>query len=326
MLIITKSEIEQLLPVRDCIEVMDAAMRQVSQRRVVLPLRQFMPVPETKGKLGLMPGYIADPASFGVKIVSKYERPAGSPHGTHVGAVMLFDAEHGLPLALMEGGTLTAIRTSAASALATRALSRTGSKRLAILGCGEEAHHHLHAMLAVRDIKEVVVWGRTRSKAEAFIAHQHVKGVTLSTTATVQEAVAEADIVCTVTSATTPILKGEWLRAGTHLNLVGSAIPTTAEVDSACVRRGRFYVDYREAALAQAGELLNAIKDGAVTAEHIVGEIGEVLLGAKPGRTNPEDITIYKSLGITAQDLAAAHTVYEAAKSKGLGLTVDLAH
>jgi len=324
MLIITKSQIEELLPLPACIEVMDAAMRQVSQRRVVLPLRQFMPVPETKGKLGLMPGYIADPASFGVKIVSKYERPAGSPHGTHVGAVMLFDAAEGLAMALIEGGTLTAIRTSAASALATRALSRPDSRRLAILGHGEEAHHHLHAMLAVRDIKEVVVWGRTRSKAEAFIAHQKV-AAKLTTAATVQDAVAEADIVCTVTSASTPILKGEWVRAGTHLNLVGSAIPTTAEVDSVCVQRGRFYVDYREAALAQAGELLNAVKDGTVTAEHIIGEIGEVLLGTKPGRTSPQDITIYKSLGVTAQDLAAAHYVYEAAKARGIGLTVDLA-
>jgi ornithine cyclodeaminase/alanine dehydrogenase-like protein (mu-crystallin family) len=325
MLILTKSDVEKLLPVGACIEVMDQAMRQVSRRSVVLPLRQFMPVPNTKGKLGLMPGYIAEPARFGVKIVSKYERPAGSPFGTHVGAVLLFEAENGLPLALMEGGSLTAIRTSAASALATRALSRPESKRLAIIGCGEEAHHHLHAMLAVRPFDDVLVWGRSAERAKAFVAAQHVpSGVRISVADSVEQALANADVVCTVTSAATPILHGAWVRPGTHLNLVGSAIPTTAEVDSACVARGRFYVDYREAAMAQAGELLNAIKDGSVTAEHIIGEIGDVLLGTKPGRQNADQITIYKSLGITAQDLAAAQFVYDSAVRANTGLSVDL--
>jgi ornithine cyclodeaminase len=326
MLVLTRSEVTRLLPIPACIEVMRDAMMQVSRRQVVLPLRQFMPVPETKGKLGLMPGYIAAPASFGVKIVSKYERPPGSPHGTHVGAVMLFDAEHGLPLALLEGGTLTAIRTSAASALATRTLARPDASRLAIIGCGEEAHYHLQAMLAVRPIREIVVWGRSREKADAFIAHQDIPAqASIRTAATVQEALSSADLVCTVTSAATPILEGAWIRPGTHLNLVGSAIPTTAEVDSTTVTRSRFYVDYREAALAQAGELLTAIKAGLVTPEHIVGEIGDVLNGTKPGRQSADEITVYKSLGITAQDLAAAHAVYAAAKAQGVGHEIDLA-
>ena len=326
MLILTRSQIEALLPVAACIEVMDGAMRQVSRRDVVLPLRQFMGVPGAKGKLGLMPGYIAEPARFGVKIVSKYERPAGSPHGTHVGAVMLFDAAEGLALALLEGGSLTAIRTCAASALATRALARPDAHRLAILGCGEEAHHHLQAMLAVRPVTKIVVWGRDRAKAEAFVAHQNIPaGVSMSTADTVKAAVADADIVCTVTSAATPILEGAWVKPGTHLNLVGSAIPTTAEVDSACVAKARFYVDYREAALAQAGELLAAIAAGVVTEAHIVGEIGEVLLGSKPGRQTADDITVYKSLGVTAQDLAGAEYVYAAAKSQGVGVQLDLA-
>lgn len=326
MLILTRSDIEKLLPITDCIEVMHNAMSQVSRREVVLPLRQFMAVPGTKGKLGLMPGYIAEPASFGVKIVSKYERPADSAHGTHVGAVLLFEAADGLALALLEGGTLTAIRTSAASALATRTLARPNSRRLAIIGCGEEALHHIHAMLAVRPIEDITVWGRSVTKAEAFARRVQLPvSVRMTTAATVEEAVAEADIVCTVTSAATPILKGEWLRAGTHLNLVGSAIPTTAEVDSTCVARGRFYVDYREAALAQAGELMTAIREGIVTEDHIIGEIGEVLIGTKAGRQSAEEITIYKSLGITAQDLSAAHHVYVQAKAQAIGTKIDLA-
>jgi ornithine cyclodeaminase len=326
MRILTRSEIVALLPVVACIDVMEAAMTQVSRREVVLPLRQFMPVPDTKGKLGLMPGYIGDPASFGVKIVSKYERPAGSLHGTHVGAVMLFDATEGLPLALLEGGSLTAIRTSAASALATRALARPDATRLALLGCGEEAHHHLESMLAVRPINQVLVWGRSADKAAAFVAHNPVRaGVHIAVADSVAQALAEADIVCTVTSATAPFLEGRWIQPGTHLNLVGSAIPTTAEVDSEAVARSRFYVDYRLSALAQAGELLTAIKEGVVTEDHIIGEIGEVLLGAKPGRVARDDITIYKSLGVTAQDLAAAHFVFEEAKRRGIGREIDLA-
>jgi ornithine cyclodeaminase len=325
MLILSKSDIVRLLPVAACVDVMAQAMTQTSARKVVLPLRQFMAVPATKGKLGLMPGYIAEPARFGLKIVSKYERPAGSPHGTHVGMVVLFDAAEGLPLALLEGGTLTAIRTAAASALATRTLARPESATLAVLGCGEEAHHHVPAMLAVRPITRVVVWGRNAARAKAFVDRLHLPaGVSAATAPSAKDAIAGADIVCTVTSAATPFVEGAWLAPGQHLNLVGSAIPTTAEVDTATVARCKFYVDYREAALAQAGELLAAIKAGAVTENHIAGEIGEVLLGTKPGRASAAEITCYKSLGISAQDLAAAEYVYARAVAAGAGVKVNL--
>lgn len=325
MLILSKSEIERLLPVSACIDVMAEAMKQTSARTVVLPLRQFMPVPGTKGKLGLMPGYIAEPARFGLKIVSKYERPAGSTLGTHVGMVVLFDAAEGVALAIMEGGTLTAIRTAAASGLATRVLARRDASVLAILGCGEEAYHHVAAMMAVRPISSIVVWGRNAARVQAFVAHLKLPAtVTARAAATAQEAVAAADIICTVTSATTPFLDGAWLLPGQHLNLVGSAIASTAEVDTATVVRTRFYVDYRDAALAHAGELLTAIKSGAVTEAHIVGEIGEVLLGKKPGRASETEITCYKSLGIAAQDLAAAEYVYRKALAADAGTRVDL--
>jgi len=325
MLVLTKSAITRLLPIAACIDVMASAMTQTSQRRVTLPLRQFMPVPNTTGRLGLMPGYIAEPARFGLKIVSKYDRPAGSKHGTHVGAVMLFDAAEGLPLALLEGGTLTAIRTAAASGLATRTLARADSTVLGILGCGEEAHMHIPAMLAVRPFSEALVWGRNIEKAKAFVSHLHLPGgVTARAVASAQEVVGASDVVCTTTSAATPILEGAWIKPGTHLNLVGSAVATTAEVDSTCVQRSRFYVDYREAALAQAGELLNAIKAGVVTPEHIVGEIGEVLINKIPGRRTADEITVYKSLGISAQDLAAADYVYTAARAQNIGLDINL--
>lgn len=321
MLVITAAEVEALLPMPAAIEVMRRAMIQVSERRTVLPLRQFMAIPDAPGKLAVMPGYIADPPVFGVKTVAKYTHPPGSPHGSHVGIVQLFDAETGLLLAVIEGGTLTAIRTAAASALATDTLARPGACRLAIIGTGEQARRHVTAMAAVRPIDHVSVWGRNPAHALSFAASLDLPA---RVAATVESAVADADIICTTTPATEPILFGAALRPGTHVNLVGSAIPTTAEADVALVARSEFYVDYREAALAQAGELRNAIAAGAVTADHVRGEIGEVLLGLAPGRSDAAAITVYKSLGVTAQDLAAGAHVLDAARAQGLGRAISL--
>jgi ornithine cyclodeaminase/alanine dehydrogenase-like protein (mu-crystallin family) len=321
MLVITAAEVEALLPMPAAIEVMRRAMIQVSERRTVLPLRQFMAIPDAPGKLAVMPGYIADPPVFGVKTVAKYTHPPGSPLGSHVGMVQLFDAETGLLLAVIEGGTLTAIRTAAASALATDTLARPGACRLAIIGTGEQARRHVTAMAAVRPIAHVSVWGRNPAHALSFAASLDLPA---RVAATVESAVADADIICTTTPATEPILFGAALRPGSHVNLVGSAIPTTAEADVALVARSEFYVDYREAALAQAGELRNAIAAGAVTADHVRGEIGEVLLGLAPGRSDAAAITVYKSLGVTAQDLAAGAHVLDAARAQGLGRAISL--
>jgi ornithine cyclodeaminase len=321
MLVITAAEVEALLPMTAAIEAMRSAMTQVSQRRTVLPLRQFMAIPDAPGKLAVMPGYIADPPLFGVKTVAKYTHPPGSPHGSHVGIVQLFDAETGLLLAIIEGGTLTAIRTAAASALATDALARPDARRLAIIGTGEQARRHVTAMAAVRPIDHVSIWGRNAAHALSFAASLDLPS---RVAATVEAAVADADIVCTTTPAVEPILFGAAMRPGTHVNLVGSAIPSTAEADVALVRASEFYVDYREAALAQAGELRNAIAAGAVTGDHIRGEIGEVLLGSAPGRSSASAITVYKSLGVTAQDLAAGDAVLRAARAAGMGRDIDL--
>lgn len=321
MLVITAAEVEALLPMPLAIETMRRAMTQVSERRTVLPLRQFMEIPDAPGKLAVMPGYIADPPCFGVKTVAKYIHPPGSPHGSHVGIVQLFDAGTGLLLAIIEGGSLTGIRTAAASAMATDALARPEARRLAILGTGEQARRHVVAMAAVRPIDHVSIWGRNAANALAFAASLDLPA---RACATVEAAVADADIVCTTTPAVEPILFGAVLRPGTHVNLVGSAIPTTAEADVALVAASDFYVDYREAALAQAGELRNAIAAGAVTADHIRGEIGEVLLGLAPGRSSAEAITVYKSLGVTAQDLAAGDAVLRAARAAGAGQTILL--
>lgn len=325
MRLIARSEVERLLPVGACVDVMRRSMTETSARKVLLPIRQFMPVPGAPGKLAIMPGAMQDPACFGIKLVCKYDRPHGDPLGTHVGMVMLFDSAKGVPLAMIEGSSLTAIRTSAASALATDVLARKDARRLAILGNGEQAARHVHAMRAVRNIDHVAVWGRDPARAAVFAAAMAAEtGLPVVSAASAEEAVAGADIVCTTTAAKEPVLGGAALEPGMHVNLVGSAVPTTAEVDAAAVQRSRFYVDYREAAMAAAGELLLAMAAGVVGEDHIIGEIGEVLLGRVDGRQTDQDITIYKSLGVASQDLAAAHAVWESAENENAGQSYDL--
>lgn len=311
MLLVSRSAVERHLPLPVCIELMHAAMVAASRGETTQPVRQFLPIPGAPGKMAIMPGTMADPACFGIKLVCKYQRPPGDPLGSHVGMVMLFDSERGVPLAMIEGSSLTAIRTAAASGLATDQLARRDASRLAIIGTGEQAMRHALAMRAVRPIAHITVWGRDAARAEAFCkALATQTGLPVERAETTTAAVAEADIICTTTAAGEPVLMGGDLRAGQHLNLVGAAIPTAAEIDDAAVARARFFVDLRAAAMAAAGELLGAIERGVVGPGHIVGEIGEVAQGTIPGRTAPEDITIYKSLGIAAQDLAAAHYLW----------------
>ena len=322
MLVITAAEVEALLSMPRAIAAMRDAMMQVSAGRTVLPLRQFMAIPDAPGKLAVMPGYLADPPLFGVKTVAKYRHPPGSPHGSHVGVLQLFDATTGLLLAIIEGGSLTAIRTAAASALATDVLARPEASRLAILGTGEQARRHVIAMAAVRPITEVRVWGRSLANASAFA---EALDLPARACADVGEAVADADIICTTTPAVDPILFGAMVAPGTHINLVGSAIADTAEADAALVAQSEFFVDYRVAALAQAGELRRAIAAGQVGPDHIRGEIGEVLIDTAPGRSRAAAITVYKSLGVTAQDLAAGAVVFAAARAGGSGHHIALA-
>jgi ornithine cyclodeaminase len=321
MLIITADEVEATLPMRAAIDAMRQAMIQVSTRQVLIPMRQFLDIPHVAGKLVTMPGYLADPPLFGVKTVAKYVREPGSRLGSHVGTVQIFDATSGILLAIIEGGSLTAIRTAAASALATDILARPDATRLAILGTGEQARRHIAAIAAIRPIEQVTIWGRSADKAQRLADHLSIPA---QIAPTVDAAIADADIICTTTGSADPILFGANLQPGIHVNLVGSAIPTTAEADIELVRRSEFYVDYRDAALAQAGELRAAISAGVVDADHIRGEIGDVLLNMAPGRSTAQAITVYKSLGIIAQDLAAADVVMRAAHAAGFGQNITL--
>jgi ornithine cyclodeaminase/alanine dehydrogenase-like protein (mu-crystallin family) len=318
------AEVRELLPMAECIDLMQRTMIAVSEGRVVLPLRSIMTMPGDRGMMGQMPGYLADPECFGVKLVSLIPRNKPPQYSSHLGLVLLFEAEHGQPVALVDAAEITAIRTAAASGLATRLLARSDAGDLALLGAGEQARSHLEGMLSVRALRRVRVWARDRDKAAAFAAEQGAKhGIAIETSPTVREAVTGADLICTTTKARDPILEGDWLAPGVHLNVVGSSIAGAAEIDTPAVVKARFFVDRRESTVNEGGEYLRALKAGAITPAHILGEIGEVANGSKIGRTSPLDVTLYKSLGVAPQDLASAHHVLQKARAAGIGQVID---
>jgi ornithine cyclodeaminase len=299
-------------------------MIALSEGRAVVPLRSVVVMPGGRGMLGNMPGYLADPECFGVKLASLMPRNKPPQYSSHIGLVLLFEAEHGCPVAILDAGEITAIRTAAASALATRLLARPDAGDLAILGAGEQARSHLEAMRAVRSLRRVRVWARDPKKAEVFAETQGTRhGVAIETAASVPEAIAGADIICTLTKAREPILFGDWISPGAHLNVVGSSIAATAEIDTAAVVRSRFFVDCRNSTVNEGGEYLRALRSGAISEAHIAAEIGEVANGTQSGRTSPDQVTLYKSLGVVPQDLAAAHYVLERARAAGVGQLIE---
>lgn len=318
------ADVRELLPMAECVELMHRTMIAVAEGRVVLPLRSVMVMPADLGMLGNMPGYLAEPECFGVKLVSLIPRNKPPLYSSHLGLVLLFEAEHGCPVALLDAAEITAIRTAAASGLATRLLSNPQAGDLAVLGAGEQARSHLTAMLAVRTLHRVRIWSRDSAKAAEFARVEGARHhISIETAPTAREAVADADIICTVTKARDPILLGEWLAPGAHLNVVGSSIASTAEIDTPAVVKSRFFVDYKESTRNEGGEYLRALTSGAIFAEHILGEIGEVANGSLVGRRSPSDITLYKSLGIAPQDLASAHYVLQKARAAGIGQVID---
>jgi ornithine cyclodeaminase len=317
-------DVRSLLPMAECVDLMHKTMSAVSEGRVVLPLRSVLVMPGDLGMMGNMPGYLGEPECFGVKLVSLIPRNKPPHYSSHLGLVLLFEVEHGQPVALLDAAEITAIRTAATSGLATRLLAEPDASDLAILGAGDQAGSHLDAMLTVRKLRRVRVWARDSSKAAAFARSEGSRhGITIEIAATPRAAVLNADIICTVTKAREPILLGEWLAPGAHLNVVGSSIAAAAEIDTPAVVKSRFFVDYRGSTVNEGGEYLRALKAGAITPDHILGEIGEVANGSKVGRASPSDVTLYKSLGIAPQDLASAHYVLQKARAAGVGQVID---
>ncbi|MEE8143315.1 MAG: ornithine cyclodeaminase family protein, partial [Planctomycetota bacterium] len=281
-LLISQKQIRALLPMEKCIDLMAAVLRTLSLGDAINPLRWAVQLPQQNGILGLMPGYLGDPKSLGLKVVTIFPGNHGTPYDSHQGVVVLFDVKHGRPIAILDASEITAIRTAATSGVATRALAREDASELALLGSGVQARTHLEAMLRVRNIQRVRVYSPTRSHLEDFVNRESQRqGLRVEATRSAQEAVEGADLICTTTSAREPVIFGEWLNPGAHINAAGACIPTTRELDTAAVLRSRLFVDRLESATHEAGDFLIPVKEGAFGEDHIRGELGEVLLGRR---------------------------------------------
>jgi ornithine cyclodeaminase len=325
ILIVNQSEVRQLLPMAECIEVMAEALKALSLGKAILPLRPVMWLPEKVGALGMMPAYMENLELMGLKIVSVFPGNHGTEYDSHMGAVIIFETRHGQPLAIMDATEITAIRTAAVSGVATRLLAREDAGDLAILGSGTQAKTHLEAMLLARKIRRVRVWSRNPENGRRFVERESQRhNMPLELSPTVQGAVQGADIICTTTSSPEPILLSQYLSPGCHINAVGSSVPFARELDTEAVVKSRLFVDRRESTLNEAGDFLIPKKEGAITDNHILGEIGEILLERVKGRRSREEITLFKSLGLAVEDLASANHIYRKALAGGMGTKIEL--
>ena len=322
-LVIDHATVRRLLPMEEAIDAMTRAFRALAEGKAILPLRSIVWTPDRTGGLGVMPGFLPD--RLGLKAVTVFPGNHGTELDSHQGVVLLFEARRGQLLAILDATEVTAIRTAAVSALATRLLAREDAGDLAIFGSGTQARTHLSAMLAVRPIRRVRVWSRDPENARAFSARESRRhGVSVDVSLSAEDAARGADLLCTVTSTREPFLRGEWLSPGAHVNAVGSSVPSARELETGAVARGRFFGDRRESIVNESGDFLSARREGAVNDDHFAGELADVLAGTIPGRRSAEEITIFKSLGLAIEDVAAADHVYGRATREEAGMRVDL--
>jgi ornithine cyclodeaminase len=310
---------------RECIALMREALVKLARGEVHQPLRTIVRPPDAAGVMGLMPSYVGgEQAAYGLKTVCIFPGNPAQGKDAHQGAVLLFSAETGELLALMNASAITAIRTAAVSGVATDLLAREDACDLAIVGAGVQARTHLVAMAEVRSIKCCRVVSRNIEHARLFADEMRERvSFAIEPVESVAAAVAGADLIAVVTNAREPVVRREWISPGAHLNVVGSSTPTAREVDTATMAASALFVDRRESTLNEAGDYLFAMREGAIGPEHIRGELGEVLMGFKPGRSSPEEITLFKSLGLAVEDLAAANYLYRKAKELNAGVWVE---
>ena len=324
-LILSQQDVRECLPMDACMRVMRDTLIALSVGDAVQPLRSVMRGPEHKGVLGVMPGWLPGLGVMGLKAVSVFSGNHAAGLESHIGAVLLHETKHGQLIAIADASEITAIRTAAVSGVATQALARDNASDLAILGAGTQARTHLEAMLVARTLRRVRVWSRTRAHADAFAAWAAQRfAVAVEVMPSVRDAVHEADIICTTTASREPILEGVWVAPGAHINAVGSSVAFARELDTAAVVASRLFVDRQESTINEAGDYLFPLREGAITEAHIVGELGDVLRGVRPGRGSPTEITLFKSLGLAIEDIAAAQYVYAQAQATGRGVTVHL--
>ena len=325
ILIVQQPDVPPLLPMSECIEIMEDALKTLARGNTLMPLRGHLWLPENVGELCMMPAYLGHIGVLGLKVITYFPGNWGTEFDTHQGGVMLYEEKHGCLLAIIDASEITAIRTAAVTAVATRPLAREDASDLAILGSGTQARVHLESMLLARSIHSVRVWSIPLEQAAEFAEVKSKRhGIPVQAMSTAAECVDGADIICTNTSAKEPVLKGDWISPGTHVNAVGSTIPHTRELDTRAVLISKMFCDRRESCLKEAGDFLFPKKEGAIGDDHIQGEIGDILIGKIKGRESDSEITMFKSLGLAIEDVAAAYHVYKKAKEQGVGTWVDL--
>jgi alanine dehydrogenase len=323
--ILSAADVRQALPMSHAVEAIQKAFAQLSTRQADVPLRVSLQIPRHNGVTLFMPGYLAGDDRMAVKIVSVFnDNPAKGLPLIHA-LVVVVDPETGAPAAVMDGTYLTALRTGAASGAATSLLARQDSRMAAIFGAGAQARTQLEAVQSVRPIEEAWVYDLDRDQAEGYATEMSRKlSLDVHVASSPSEALRHADVICTATTSKTPVFNDAELKPGTHINAVGAYTPEMQEIPAETVQRSKLVIDHHQASMAEAGDLLIPLNRGLISEDDIYAELGEIAAGLKPGRESPEEITLFKSVGVAVQDVAAANAVLQAAKEMNLGLAVDL--
>jgi ornithine cyclodeaminase len=325
ILVLASRDVEQLLPMHECIEVMSKALSALARGEVYQPLRTVHRPHDSHGLMALMPAFHAgDTSAYGLKTVCVFPDNPAQGKDSHQGSVTLFSGDTGELLAIMNASAITALRTAAVSAVATRLLAREDACDLVIIGSGVQARTHLKALSCVRAVKRARVVSRNPAHSLQFVNEMQDKfSFLIEAIDSVEEALHGADLIVTATTAREPVINSQWLSAGAHINAVGTYSPQAREIDSATMALASIFVDRRESALNEAGDYLLALKEGVITADSIKGEIGELLEGEKEGRTSADEITLFKSLGLAIEDLACAEYLFVKAQAKKVGTWVE---
>ena len=325
MLILSETDVKRLVEIPDLIEVLEAAHIQLSTGKAVMPVRLVVPLPQIQGRITSMPAYLSEANALGMKVVTYFQENPKRGLPAILATIMLYDTETGKISAIMDGSYITAIRTACASAMATKALANGQTPVMGILGAGVQARAHILALSRVREITTIKIYSPSGKSAQTLKEEIEPEvGVKIDPVDSAEKAVRDVDLLVTVTTAKEPILKAGWLKPGVHINAVGSHRPDLREIDGETLKRAKVFVDSREAIIAECGDILLAIKERAITADHIAGEIGEVLSGKATGRKSTEEITLYKSVGVAIQDVATAQLVYRKAVEQAVGYEVPI--
>lgn len=329
MLILSREEVQRALPMKAVIAATKNAYAALSAGNAVVPQRIHLPISSHEGMSLFMPAYLQhqDEEALAVKTVSVFPNNTARNLPIIHGAVLVLEADTGRPAALLEGGSLTAIRTGAASGAGTDLLARKDSRVAAVFGAGVQGRTQLEAVCIVREIEKVLVYDPQPDTLRKFIAEMAGRGpvpADLQPAESPKEAVSNADVICCATTSSQPVFDDHDLKEGVHINGVGSYTPQMQEIPPLTVQRAALFVDFRSAVLSEAGDIIRAIQAGFFDERHIQAELGEVISGEKPGRETAEQITFFKSVGVAVQDAAAAHLALKNARLMGLGKEINL--